>query len=362
MKIHLIAAARPNFMKIGPLYHELKKCDKFIVQIVHTGQHYDKNMSEDFFNDLGLPSPHFNLGVGGGTQAEQVGHTMIAYEKLCISEKPDLVIVVGDVNATMSCSVTAKKLGIKVAHLEAGIRSFDLTMPEEINRMVTDRICDYFWTPSAEADENLIKEGIPKEKITLVGNIMIDSLEMMREKIEIENAAQRFKVEKQKYAVVTFHRPSNVDCPEKLKTIIEILDKISETTPVVFPVHPRTKKNIEQFGLTDLFNKSRILKTDPLNYKTFMSLVFDSKFVITDSGGIQEETTYLGIPCLTVRENTERPVTIWEGTNLLVGIDQILENVGKIENKEFKKGKIPFLWDGKTAGRVRLIIEGMSFL
>jgi len=360
MKIHLIAAARPNFMKIAPLYHAMKEIESFEIKIVHTGQHYDKNMSADFFNDLKLPSPDFNLGVGGGTQAEQVGNTMIAYEKVCISDKPDLVIVVGDVNATMSCSVTAKKLGIKVAHLEAGIRSFDLTMPEEINRMVTDRICDYFWTPSAEADENLIKEGTPKENITLVGNIMIDSLEMMRSEIMKVNAPQRFKVEKNKYAVVTFHRPSNVDDKKKLEKIIEILDEISEKTPVIFPVHPRTRKNIEQFGLTELFEKSRIIKSEPLNYKTFMSLVFDSKFVVTDSGGIQEETTYLGIPCLTVRDNTERPVTVWEGTNMLVNIDQILENVIRIESGKYKKGKIPLFWDGKTADRVKTIIKSLS--
>ena len=353
MKIHLIAAARPNFMKIAPLYHSLVKEKKFDVKIIHTGQHYDKNMSDDFFNDLHLPSPDFNLGVGGGTQAEQVGYTMIEYEKICVSEEPDLVIVVGDVNATMSCSVTAKKLGIKVAHLEAGIRSFDLKMPEEINRMVTDRICDYFWTPSSEADENLINEGIPKEKITLVGNIMIDSLEMMREEILREKAPEKFNVTKKQYGVVTFHRPSNVDHKGKLKKIIEILDNISEKTPVIFPVHPRTLKNIRNLGLSDLFEKSRIIKLEPLNYKTFMSLVFDSKFVITDSGGIQEETTYLGIPCLTVRDNTERPVTVWEGTNILVKIDEIYENVLKIEEQKFKKGKIPKFWDGKTAGRVK---------
>lgn len=357
MKIFLIAAARPNFMKIAPLYHSLIKESVFDVKIVHTGQHYDKNMSADFFKDLRLPKPDYNLGVGGGTQAEQVGYTMIEFEKICIANKPDLVIVVGDVNATMSCSVTAKKLGIKVAHLEAGIRSFDITMPEEINRMVTDRICDYFWTPSSEADENLIKEGISKEKITLVGNIMIDSLEMMREEILNEKAPEKYNLSKKEYGVVTFHRPSNVDHKDKLENIIRILDKINEKTPVVFPVHPRTLKNIKKFGLLDLFEKAKFLKLEPLNYKTFMSLIFDSKFVITDSGGIQEETTYLGIPCLTVRDNTERPVTIWEGTNILVKIDEIYENFLTIEDKKFKKGKIPKFWDGKTAERVKDLIS-----
>lgn len=360
MKIHLIAAARPNFMKIAPLYHELIKSDLFDVQIIHTGQHYDANMSGDFFREFNLPTPHFNLGVGGGSQAEQVGYTMIEYEKVCVSEKPDLAIVVGDVNATMSCSITAKKLGIKVAHLEAGIRSFDLTMPEEINRMVTDRIVDYYWTPSAEADENLKNEGVSEKNITLVGNIMIDSLEMMREEILQEKTDERFGIKKGEYSVCTFHRPSNVDTSASLQKLLETLVQVSEITALVFPCHPRTKKNIEKFGFEKMLDNRNIVVCDPLNYKSFMSLVFNAKFVLTDSGGIQEETTYLGIPCLTVRDNTERPITIWKGTNVLVKVSEILENVRNIELKQFKKGEIPYLWDGKTARRIKTLLETIS--
>lgn len=356
-KIHLIAAARPNFMKIAPLYHELTRAGGFEVQIVHTGQHYDKNMSDDFFSDLRLPAPHIHLGVGGGSHAEQVGQTMIAYEKACLQHRPDLVVVVGDVNATMACSITAKKLGVSVAHLEAGIRSFDRAMPEEINRLVTDSICDYFWTPSIEANENLVREGIDRTRIKLVGNIMIDSLEMMRAEITAENAPAKFGVQSGGYAVATFHRPSNVDDADKLAQLVGVLETVSAKTPVVFPIHPRTRANLEKFGLLDRVKNSGIIVTEPLSYKVFMSLVFGCKFALTDSGGIQEETTYLGIPCLTARENTERPVTVWEGTNTLVSIGEIVAQVEKIERGEYKKGKIPLLWDGNTAARTVEIIR-----
>jgi len=358
MIIHLIAAARPNFMKIAPLYHELKNDKNISVKIIHTGQHYDRNMFSDIFNDLNLPSPDVSLGIGGGSHAMQVGKLMIEYEKLCLEEKPDLVIVVGDVNATMACAVTAKKLHIKVAHLEAGLRSFDMDMPEEINRMVTDAIADYFWTPSVDGNENLVKSGIDPKKIEFVGNIMIDSLEMMREAIEKENIREKLLLEKEKFVLVTFHRPSNVDDSDKLMKIISELVKLSNKIKIVFPVHPRTEQNLKKYNLFELIkNKENILITKPLSYKQFMKLVFDCKFVLTDSGGIQEESTYLGIPCLTLRDNTERPITVTKGTNTLVNLNNLEDNILMILSNKYKKGEIPLLWDGNTAKRVHKEIK-----
>jgi UDP-N-acetylglucosamine 2-epimerase (non-hydrolysing) len=281
-----------------------------------------------------------------------VGKTMMAYEKVCLRERPDLVVVVGDVNATMACSVTAKKLGIEVAHLEAGIRSFDRTMPEEINRMVTDSVCDYHWTPSIDANENLIHEGIDRSRLYLVGNIMIDSLEMMRSEIEAEDSARSYDLKPGSYAVATFHRPSNVDTKEKLSELVEALEAISSSTPIVFPIHPRTFKCLNDFNLYGRLSNSGVIVSEPLGYKQFLSLIFDSAYVLTDSGGIQEETTYLGIPCLTVRDNTERPITVTEGTNTLVKISELTEYARKIETGMYKKGTIPVRWDGHTAGRV----------
>jgi len=353
MKIHLIAAARPNFMKIAPLFHELKKHDKYEVKIIHTGQHYDKNMFSDIFEDLELPNPDLSLEVGGGSHAFQVGSVMIAYEKVLIEDKPDLVIVVGDVNATMACAITAKKLHIKVAHLEAGLRSFDMDMPEEINRMVTDSIVDYFWTPSIDGNENLVRSGTKSSSITLVGNIMLDSLEMMRSKIESENILDELNISKMEYVTVTFHRPSNVDDKVKLKKIVENLILLAVKKKVVFPVHPRTKQKLKQFSLYQLLvNEENIILTKPLGYKQFMKLVFGSSFIITDSGGIQEETTYLGIPCLTLRNNTERPITVTEGTNTLVDFDNLEKYIKDIIDNDYKSGTIPILWDGKTAKRI----------
>ncbi len=358
MIIHLIAAARPNFMKIAPLYHELKNDKNISVKIIHTGQHYDRNMFSDIFDDLNLPSPDVSLGIGGGSHAMQVGKLMIEYEKLCLEEKPDLVIVVGDVNATMACAVTAKKLHIKVAHLEAGLRSFDMDMPEEINRMVTDAIADYFWTPSVDGNENLVKSGIDPKKIEFVGNIMIDSLEMMREAIEKENIREKLLLEKEKFVLVTFHRPSNVDDSDKLMKIISELVKLSNKIKIVFPIHPRTEQNLKKYNLFELIkNKENILITKPLSYKQFMKLVFDCKFVLTDSGGIQEESTYLGIPCLTLRDNTERPITVTKGTNTLVNLNNLEDNILMILSNKYKKGEIPLLWDGNTAKRVHKEIQ-----
>lgn len=353
MKIHLIAAARPNFMKIAPLYHELKKHDKFEVKIIHTGQHYDKNMFQDIFEDLNLPNPDVSLGVGGGTHAFQVGNVMIEYEKILQADKPDLVVVVGDVNATMACSISAKKLHIKVAHLEAGLRSYDMGMPEEINRMVTDSIVDYFWTPSVDANENLARAGVKSEAMTLVGNVMIDSFEMMKERILKEKIVEDLNLKTKEYVTVTFHRPSNVDDKEKLQKIVENLVSLCSSKKIVFPIHPRTKQKLEEYELFEILeNEKNIILLEPLGYKQFMKLVHDSFFIITDSGGIQEETTYLSIPCLTLRENTERPITVAQGTNTLVDFKNLETNIDKIINGNYKKGTIPMLWDGNTAKRV----------
>lgn len=358
MKIHLIAAARPNFMKIAPLYHVLKEQEKFEVEIIHTGQHYDKNMFQDIFDDLELPEPQISLNIGGGSHAFQVGNVMIEYEKVLLKDKPDLVIVVGDVNATMACAITAKKLHIKVAHLEAGLRSFDMAMPEEINRLVTDAIVDYFWTPSIDANENLSRVGILSNKIEFVGNIMIDSLEMLRGKIEAEDILAQFNLKCCEFATVTFHRPSNVDTEYSLKKIVDTLLAVSRQCKVVFPVHPRTKTSLEKFNLIDLLeNEKNILLCEPLSYKQFMRIIFSSKFVITDSGGIQEETTYLQIPCLTLRDNTERPITVEKGSNTLVSFDNVQDFVSSIFNETYKKSEIPLLWDGNTAKRILKCIE-----
>ncbi len=356
--IHLIAAARPNFMKIAPLYHVLMKQAWAKSVIVHTGQHYDLNMSDAFFRDLNLPAPHIHLDVGSGTHAEQTGGVMIAYEKVLVETKPDLVVVVGDVNSTVACTLAAAKLGIKVAHLEAGLRSFDRTMPEEINRVVTDSIADYLWTPSPDADENLICEGIDSEKISMVGNIMIDSLVMMTPAIRTETIQKDIGLADKNYGVVTLHRPSNVDNLDVLARLYQVLARIAKQTALVFPVHPRTAKNLREFGLYDRLNDAPgIILTDPLGYKAFMNLIFGCKFVITDSGGIQEETTYLKIPCLTLRPNTERPVTITEGTNKLTTPERIEDDLDVVMEKDCKAP--PLFWDGKTAERVVELMKGM---
>lgn len=360
MNLHLICAARPNFMKVAPLYHALKREAWAHPIIVHTGQHYDLNMSDAFFHDLGLPAPDMHLGVGSGTHAEQTARVMMAYEKILAEQRPDLVIVVGDVNSTMAATLTAAKLGIKVAHLEAGLRSYDRTMPEEINRMVTDILADMLWTPSRDAIDNLLKEGISSNKIHLVGNIMIDSLEMLRESIESEKTYQDFGLLPKGYGVVTLHRPSNVDDPQILKQLLDTLQEIAQTKPLIFPIHPRTRKNLEANNLLGaLEGSSRLFLPEPINYIRFMNLVFNCHFVITDSGGIQEETTYLGIPCLTVRENTERPITITHGTNQLCRIDQLKQKAEEILNGNGRQpGPIEF-WDGKTAERIVQILRDL---
>jgi len=376
MKIHLIAAARPNFMKIAPLYHALKTAQGLEPVVVHTGQHYDLNMSDVFFEDLSLPAPAIHLGVGSGSHAEQTGQVMIAYEKVLLDQKPDLVIVVGDVNSTVACTLAAAKINYRsasakesaknelsamsyelgrplVAHLEAGLRSFDRSMPEEINRLVTDALADILWTPSPDAGDNLAREGVAPEKIQQVGNIMIDSLEMLHKTIERQAAFVDFGLKPHEFGLVTLHRPSNVDAPAKLKQLCRTLIQISEKVPLAFPIHPRTRKNAEATGiLPELENARRVLILDPLNYVRFMNLVFNCRFALTDSGGIQEETSYLGIPCITLRPNTERPITITEGTNRLCDIDNLSQAVDEVLGEAARKTcQIP-QWDGRTAERV----------
>jgi UDP-N-acetylglucosamine 2-epimerase (non-hydrolysing) len=351
--IHLIAAARPNFMKIAPLYHALKKESRADPVIVHTGQHYDLNMSDAFFADLGLPEPHVHLGVGSGTHAEQTGKVMMAYEKLIIERRPDLTVVVGDVNSTAAATLAAVKLGIKTAHLEAGLRSFDRGMPEEINRVVTDALADLLWTPSPDADENLLREGVPAARIERVGNILIDSLEMLRARIEREDAAARYGMKSGGFGLVTLHRPSNVDDPPTLAELCAVLTQISQRLALIFPVHPRTRKNLESFGLlAGLQSAAGVHLEEPLSYIAFMSLLFGCRLAITDSGGIQEETTYLGIPCLTLRPNTERPVTVSQGTNRLCPIDHVEAHVAQVLDHPPRTRQVPELWDGRTAHRV----------
>lgn len=351
--IHLVCAARPNFMKIAPLWHALQKEDWCKAIIVHSGQHYDQNMSDNFFEDLNLPQPHISLGVGSGTHAEQTGKTMIAYEKVCFEQKPDITVVVGDVNATVACALVCAKLGIPLVHLEAGLRSFDRTMPEEINRIVTDSISTLCLTPSQDGDENLLKEGIPPERIKFVGNIMIDTLEMLRPVFSAQPLPQDLKDLDGDYAVVTLHRPSNVDSKEKLAEVVVALEKISESMNLIFPVHPRTKKQLETFNLWNkLATNEKTKLIAPLGYNQFMRLVLTASVVITDSGGIQEETSYLGISCFTLRENTERPITLLHGTNKLVTARSLVSSlVDKLSENRKLKLAIP-LWDGRTAERV----------
>ena len=353
VSVHLISAARPNFMKVAPLFHALRPetwCD---VTLVHTGQHYDINMSDAFFRDLGLPQPDRHLGVGSGSHAEQTGRVMIAYERVCLETNPDWIIVVGDVNSTMACTLVGAKLGIKVAHLEAGLRSRDRRMPEEINRLVTDALADLLWTPSPDADANLQAEGVAPERIERVGNIMIDSYELMRSSIESRRTREHFGLPHRGYGIVTLHRPSNVDDEATLRRLVQELCAVGPELPLIFPAHPRTRQRLAAFDLlSTLENQRGIQVVEPMGYIDFMSLVSEAKMVITDSGGVQEETTYLGIPCLTLRDTTERPITVSEGTNQLVRISVLAHTVRSVLASDGKKGRVPALWDGHTGERV----------
>ncbi|MBC8313758.1 MAG: UDP-N-acetylglucosamine 2-epimerase (non-hydrolyzing) [Candidatus Cloacimonetes bacterium] len=352
MKIINVVGARPNFMKIAPIISEMKKYKEIESLLVHTGQHYDENMSRSFFDDLEIPRPDINLNVGSASHAIQTADIMIEFEKVCFKEKPDYVLVVGDVNSTIACALDAKKLGIKVIHIEAGLRSFDMKMPEEINRILTDQIADLLFITEEDAKVNLSNEGISPKKIHFVGNVMIDILIQNLRKCKKSNILKALALKEKEYSLLTLHRPSNVDSKEKLQKILQTLNEISEKIPIVFPIHPRTENMVQKFGLSE---KIKCIKTiPPLGYLDFMRLIVGSKFVLTDSGGIQEETTYLKIPCLTMRENTERPITEFVGSNVIVGTDadKILSNVRMILSGNFKNSKIPKFWDGKASERI----------
>jgi UDP-N-acetylglucosamine 2-epimerase (non-hydrolysing) len=338
-------------MKVAPLWHALKASGDYAPMLVHTGQHYDANMSAAFLADLGLPDPDFHLGIGSGSHAEQTGRVMIAYGEVAAANRPDWLVVAGDVNSTVACALVGAKLGIGTVHLEAGLRSRDRRMPEELNRLATDVLCDVLWTPSPDADRNLLAEGIPAERISRVGNIMLDSFEMSRPAIEAARLPDELGLERGRYSVVTLHRPSNVDDPAQLRRLVEALVEIHATMPVVFPVHPRTAERLKAAGLDEMLTAAGVRLIAPLPYIRFMSLMLGAGAVITDSGGLQEETTYLGIPCFTLRENTERPITIEQGTNVLATPDTLPALLAAALGRDRAAPRRPEYWDGRTAER-----------
>jgi UDP-N-acetylglucosamine 2-epimerase (non-hydrolysing) len=352
MKYILVAGARPNFMKVAPIMEAFRVREQGQVLLVHTGQHYDDKMSDNFFADLQIPKPDLNLGVGSGSHAQQTAQVMIGFEEVCIENRPDWVIVVGDVNSTLACALAAKKLGICVAHVEAGLRSTDMSMPEEINRLCTDAISDLLFTTDKMADENLRREGVSEERIHFVGNTMIDTL--LRNIDKALSMPLPAELKAREYAVLTLHRPSNVDSKPKLTALVEALIEISRLIPIVFPTHPRTRYNLQQFGLEDTLRDSQIKLIGPLSYLPFIGLTARSRLVLTDSGGIQEETTVLGIPCITMRSNTERPITCTMGTNILVGNEpeRIRSAVLAALNASSRKNTLPEKWDGNAAMRI----------
>ena len=355
-----VVGARPNFMKVAPLHKALRTYgDSIRHLIVHTGQHYDEAMSKVFFDDLELPHPDVYLGVGSGSHAEQTAKVMVGFEKVLLEVKPDLVVVVGDVNSTVAASLVSAKTGIRVAHIEAGLRSFDRTMPEEINRMMTDVISDFLFVSEPSGVRNLRREGIAENKVFFVGNVMIDSLVHYREKAKTSQAMKRYGLKEKQFTLVTLHRPSNVDTVEGLNDILTIFERISSRSMIVFPVHPRTSKMIANHGLSARAEAIPHLRlTDPIGYLDFLSFLENAQLVLTDSGGIQEETTYLGVPCLTMRENTERPITCEIGTNMLCGrdVEIIIQRSLAVFDGSRKQGSIPELWDGKAAERIASIM------
>ncbi|MEK7780122.1 MAG: UDP-N-acetylglucosamine 2-epimerase (non-hydrolyzing) [Verrucomicrobiota bacterium] len=359
IKVIIIAGARPNFMKVAPII----KCIRtraaeparngvsVSYKLVHTGQHYDEKMSDIFFTELGIPAPDINLEVGSGSHAVQTANVMTKFEPICEQEKPDWVLVVGDVNSTMACTLVCSKLGIKVAHVEAGLRSFDRNMPEEVNRLVTDALADLLLTPSADGDENLKREGVPESKIKLVGNVMIDALVANLDKSRASKLPGKLGIKKKGFVYVTLHRPSNVDNQASLTTIMGALKRIAGDWPVVFPMHPRTRKMCGQFGIS-LEDEKGLRILDPIGYHDSLYLTESARFVLTDSGGLQEESTYFKTPCLTLRPNTERPVTITHGSNKLTTVKTLDADIDAVLKQEAQSSKIPPLWDGKAAERI----------
>ncbi len=363
-KIMNVVGARPNFMKIAPLMEEMKKHSQIETLLLHTGQHYDEALSKLFFDDLGLPEPDIYLRIGSANHGAQTGKIMIEFETVVEKEKPDVIVVVGDVNSTIACGLVAVKQGVKLAHVEAGLRSFDRTMPEEINRLLTDQISDFLFITEKSGEENLLKEGIDKNKIHFVGNVMIDSLLSHLEKARDSKILSDLNLKSGEYVTLTLHRPSNVDSKEQFLQILNALSEIQKEIPIVFPIHPRSKNRLKQFGFDPkLKEMPGLLITEPLGYLDFLKLLAESKFALTDSGGIQEETTVLGVPCLTLRDNTERPVTVTQGTNLVIGnrAGSIIEKSKKILNGESKKGRSPDLWDGKAAERIVQVLLEQNF-
>ena len=360
MKIVNIVGARPNLMKIAPLMAEMRRFPDIEPVLVHTGQHYDDNMSEVFFQELGIPQPDHNLGVGSGTHTWQTAQIMLALEPLLQELCPDLVLVVGDVNSTLAAALVAAKLCIPLAHVEAGLRSFDRTMPEEINRVVTDALADYLFTTERSANENLRQEGIPDHKIFFVGNVMIDTLLSHRQRAEALGMPARYGVSANGYALMTLHRPSNVDVPKVLSGILDALDSLQTRLPVLFPAHPRTLRRLAEGELLERAQAMTNLRLmEPLGYLEFLGLMAQARLVLTDSGGIQEETTILGVPCLTLRESTERPVTVTEGTNEVVGTspERIVAAAWRVLDGGVKDGHCPELWDGRAAERIVAILR-----
>jgi UDP-N-acetylglucosamine 2-epimerase (non-hydrolysing) len=354
MLITIVAGARPNFMKIAPIIKAIKAAQRegntIHYRLVHTGQHYDKKMSGDFFEQLGIPEPDVNLNAGGGTQAEQTAAIMVKFEQELIEHKPDVVLVVGDVTSTMACTIAAKKLCIDVVHVEAGIRSGDMTMPEEINRIVTDSICDHFFTTSEVANNLLRHSGVKESRIHFVGNTMIDTLYQNLDRLQQPGFWAQYQLQKERYFLITLHRPANVDDAGNLQHLLNVILQNTDDLPVIFPVHPRTKKVLDSIG----YSNPRLIQIDPMGYLEFIYLVQNAKAVITDSGGITEETTVMGIPCLTLRSSTERPETVTIGTNELVGIDplKLVPFLQRLREDKWKEAGIPPLWDGKTSERI----------